>query len=122
MSVIHSIVGFEGTIEAINQIITDGNKAYKAFKEDDAGTKNHTLCLDDHPCSYISNIPVDENKDGIVDVLQKSPQELAMRKFLLLLRTIDPHSLERALGHLQTGFLAVIATLKLVSCATFSAC
>ena len=48
------------------------------------------------------------------DVNQISAQELAIRKSLLFLRTVDPNKITAAVYGIQTSFLAVAATLKLV--------
>jgi hypothetical protein len=55
----------------------------------------------------------DENNDGVADVLQISTKELLHRKTVLFLKTMDPHRLMIACAAIQTGFLAIIATLKL---------
>jgi hypothetical protein len=54
----------------------------------------------------------DLDGDGIADVKQISPQQLAQRKLRLVLITVDPQRLTRALAGLNAGFLAVVATLK----------
>ena len=56
----------------------------------------------------------DEDGDGVKDVNQISPKELAIRKSLLFLRTVDPNKITAAVYGIQTSFLAVAATLKLV--------
>lgn len=47
------------------------------------------------------------------DVLQVSPQQLRNRKMLLFIETVDPRRLSDSLSGLQSGFMAVLATLKL---------
>lgn len=54
----------------------------------------------------------DDDNDGVADVLQISPTELATRKSLLFLRTVDPVRFTSALHGIQTGFMVVVATLK----------
>lgn len=54
----------------------------------------------------------DDDNDGIADVLQISPTELATRKSLLFIRTVDPVRFSGALSGIQTGFMVVVATLK----------
>ena len=56
---------------------------------------------------------LDLDGDGVADVLQVTPQQLMQRKVLLFVRTIDPRRLGDAVAGLQSGFLAVVATLKL---------
>ena len=46
-------------------------------------------------------------------MLQISQQELITRKTMLFLKTVDPKRLTVAISGLNSGFLAVIATLKL---------
>ena len=52
-------------------------------------------------------------KSGVPDVEQISPQQLASRKTLLLLRVINPTKLQIAFTSLSTGLLAVLASLKM---------
>lgn len=54
----------------------------------------------------------DENHDGKRDVDQLPEKELARRKFLLIVRTVDPAELGKAIGGINMGFLAVIAALR----------
>jgi len=57
---------------------------------------------------------VDADKDGIADVDQIAPAELAKRKINLAMTTIkEPQKLQMALGSLWAAYLAVLATLKL---------
>lgn len=58
---------------------------------------------------------VDADGDGIPDVQQQQGgvQQLAQRKALLFLKTVDPKRLGAVLGGLQSGLFAVVATLKL---------
>jgi hypothetical protein len=55
---------------------------------------------------------VDDNNDGIADVEQISKEELLKRKGLILLKSIEPMQVYSAIGNLNIGFLAVMATLK----------
>ena len=55
----------------------------------------------------------DEDGDGVADVLQISNETLLKRKLLLFLRTVDPKRVSKAITGINTGFLAVAATLKL---------
>lgn len=54
----------------------------------------------------------DENHNGTADVAELSDQELAKHKFLLVCRTVDPSELARAFAGINTGLLAVLATLR----------
>jgi hypothetical protein len=83
--------GWDATKKCIDDLLEDFEKVAKANAKDDE---------------------VDHDNDGIADVLQISPTELATRKSLLFLRTVDPVRFSGALTGLQTGFMVVIATLK----------
>uniref|UniRef100_A0A7S1TJB0 Uncharacterized protein n=1 Tax=Compsopogon caeruleus TaxID=31354 RepID=A0A7S1TJB0_9RHOD len=58
---------------------------------------------------------VDENQDGVRDVLQISRKELWKRKMKLVLKTIDPDQVSKAFAGLIQGWLAVLATLTIRS-------
>ena len=85
-------VGYQLTFNSIQQLIDDWKTFDVADKKDDK---------------------VDADKDGIADVLEISPEQLIMRKTLLFLRVVDPKKVTTAFGGIQSGVLAVIATLKL---------
>jgi len=55
---------------------------------------------------------VDDNNDGIADVLQISKQELITRKISLMLRSMDPELVSSALSGIWMGFLGVVAVLR----------
>jgi len=55
----------------------------------------------------------DLDNDGIPDVQQITPRELAMRKIMLVLRVINPDKVSLAFSALMAGLLAVLASLKL---------
>jgi len=55
---------------------------------------------------------VDENHDGIADVLQINKRELATRKIKLVLKSCNPDVISEALFGLNTAVLASIATLR----------
>lgn len=55
---------------------------------------------------------VDEDDDGIADVLQISANELVMRKTKIALTTLDPEKFNGALQGLYSGWIGVIAVLK----------
>lgn len=55
----------------------------------------------------------DDDNDGVADVKQVSSAELAQRKLLLVLKTVDPKELDMTMTTLTAGMLAVLASLKL---------
>lgn len=55
---------------------------------------------------------MDADKDGIYDVQQISKQELFTRKVKLAAKSCNPDKLSMALGGLYTGFMGVVATLR----------
>lgn len=55
----------------------------------------------------------DDDNNGVLDVIEISPQDLFQRKTLLFLKTVDPEVVASALTAINTGLMAVIATLKL---------
>jgi len=56
---------------------------------------------------------LDEDGDGIPDVQQISRQELVQRKTMLLLRTIDPVTVESGMTGIYTSAVAVLTTVRL---------
>jgi len=93
--------------------------AYEAFKLTSSTVimDNCTLLWEDfqkvREANEKDNVK-DENKDGIPDVQQTaSGKELIQRKMFLFLKTVDPQRIGVAFAALNTGFLAIIATLKL---------
>jgi len=57
---------------------------------------------------------LDENNDGVADVDQISPQELAQRKIELAMKTVtEPARLQSAIGALWSAYISVLATLRL---------
>lgn len=55
---------------------------------------------------------VDDNNDGIADVLQINKRELATRKIKLVIKSCNPDNISEALFGLNTAFLGVVATLR----------
>jgi len=56
---------------------------------------------------------LDEDDDGIIDVEELTPPELARRKFFLVINTIkEPWRIQSAVGSLWAAWLAVLATLQ----------
>jgi len=88
----YRMCGYKTSLDAINSIADDMKAFIKASEKDDQ---------------------VDDDNDGVADVKQITAAQLAQRKTFLFLKTIDPVKMSTALGGLQAGFLAVIATLKL---------
>lgn len=78
--------------KCIKDLITDFNAFCVATKDDDK---------------------VDADKDGVADVKEISGKELATRKTILFLKTVDPKRVTDALAGLNTGLFAIVATLKL---------
>jgi len=83
--------GWESTKKCIDDLLLDFQKVAEANAKDDAK---------------------DDDGDGVSDVLQISAHDLAARKALLFFRTVDPVRFSGALSGLQSGFMAVVATLK----------
>jgi hypothetical protein len=55
---------------------------------------------------------IDADKDGVADVLQITKQELFTRKLKLAAKSCNPDKLQLAFGGLYTGFMGVVATLR----------
>lgn len=88
----YRMVGLDSQLRCIKDLNEDWKLFLAANKEDDR---------------------VDDDNDGIADVLQISPQALATRKTMLFMKTVDPNRISHALGGLQSGLMAVVATLQL---------
>ena len=57
---------------------------------------------------------LDEDGNGVADVDELTPQELATRKLGLAMRVVkEPDKLQSAVGGLWSAYLAVLATLRL---------
>lgn len=56
---------------------------------------------------------VDDNHDGIADVLQIDSKELITRKVKLFFKVADPAKLQEGANGVMSGFAAVVAVLKL---------
>jgi len=54
----------------------------------------------------------DEDGDGVSDVDELSNGELFLRKCSLVMRTVDPNKVNKALGGLYSGFLAAVMVVK----------
>jgi hypothetical protein len=88
----YRMVGYQSQLKFVQNLKDDFTKFLAANKEDDK---------------------VDADHDGVADVLQISGQQLATRKTLLFLKTVDPNKIGEAFSGLQSGLLAVVATLKM---------
>jgi len=55
---------------------------------------------------------VDEDGDGVLDVDELSNGELFLRKCGLVMRTVDPNKVNKALSGLYTGFLAAVMVVQ----------
>ena len=85
-------IGFEPTKRALKVLFDDFKKVQEAHQKDDQD---------------------DSNKDGKADVDSLTAGELVERKVLLFLRTSDPEQTSRAMSAITSGFLAVLASLKI---------
>lgn len=56
---------------------------------------------------------MDKDGDGIADVDQIDPSKLFMRKLNLMIISVEPEELLKAMGVLYAGFIAVVATLRI---------
>ena len=56
---------------------------------------------------------LDEDGDGVADVLQISKEELAQRKLIVAIKTVNPVVVSNALGGLWTATVSAAATVKL---------
>jgi len=56
---------------------------------------------------------VDDNNDGIADVKQITDEQLVLRKARLYLKSCHPDKISDAMAGIYTGFIGVIATLKI---------
>jgi len=54
----------------------------------------------------------DEDRNGVADVKELDAGRLATRKMALVLRTVDPETVARAVGGLWTAYVGVLTVLK----------
>lgn len=86
-------MGGETTLEDLKYVVAQINMVSAAHEEDNK---------------------LDLNRDGIADVDQMTPSELAEHKLKLAMRAVDePEKLQAAVGSLWAACLAVFATLRL---------
>ena len=87
------VTGTWGTVSrAVKEIYAEMEHVFQESKKDDAK---------------------DDDGDGIPDVQQLPSKEVVQRKIILAAKTVDPNKLGLAVTALSTGFLAVLASLKL---------
>jgi hypothetical protein len=85
-------IGFEPTKRALKVLLDDFKNVQEANKKDEQK---------------------DSSLDGVSDVQALTAGELAERKVLLFLRTSDPEATSSALSAITSGYLAVLASLKI---------
>jgi len=85
-------MGFDATWAALKVLYADFERVQRASEKDDA---------------------VDADGDGVPDVDQIDSSELVERKLTLFLREVDPESLSDALQAITTGWVSVIAALRI---------
>jgi len=106
------IVAFCGAHFAALVAVAEAFKQTGAFKKIKA-------CLDELYDSFqklhVENQKdntLDEDNDGILDVDELSNGELFLRKCTLVMRSVDPHKVNKALSGLYQGFLAAIMVVQ----------
>lgn len=85
-------IGFEPTLKALRQLHHDYQVVQAASAKDDK---------------------VDKDNDGVPDVQQMDSTQLVERKAALMLRTVDPETVGDAIKAISSGWLAVLAALKI---------
>ena len=95
----YRLVGFEDTKRAIGKLVASYKVARAASAKDDE---------------------LDEDGDGIADVKQIGKKELVVRKLGVVAKAVDPELVADALTAINTGLMAVVATLrvKFAQCVT----
>lgn len=88
----YRICGYESTLRCFYDLKEDIEKFVAANQQDDKK---------------------DEDGNGTADIAELGAQQLVTRKTLLFLRTVDPRRVTDALTGISSGFMAVVATLKL---------
>lgn len=86
------MVGYQTTLDCMNDLYEDIAKFLEQNKKDDS---------------------IDADNNGKSDVAEMDPKDVITRKTLLFLKTVDPKRVTGALAGINSGFLAVAATLKL---------
>jgi len=95
----YRLVGFEDTKEAIAKLVASYEVARAASAKDDE---------------------LDEDGDGVADVKQMGKKDLVIRKLGVVAKAVDPELVADALTAINTGLMAVVATLrvKFAQCVT----
>lgn len=88
----YRISGWEATQEALKVLYSDYCRVKEASDKDDL---------------------VDDDGDGVADVLQISKNELVTRKLKVFAKSTNPEEVSKALGSIYTGVIAMMATLKM---------
>lgn len=88
----YRMVGYERTLKCLQSLHEDFTAFAQASEEDDLK---------------------DQDGNGIADVREISGDQLLTRKAMLFLKTVDPKRVSEAVAGINSGLLAVIATLKL---------
>jgi len=91
----YRMIGLDSQLKFVRDLKADFAKFAEANEEDDSE---------------------DLDGDGVADVKQVDKAALVQRKSLLFLKTVDPARIGDALAGLQSGLLAVVATLKMQVC------
>uniref|UniRef100_A0A061R3F9 Uncharacterized protein n=1 Tax=Tetraselmis sp. GSL018 TaxID=582737 RepID=A0A061R3F9_9CHLO len=88
----YRITGWKPTVEALKVLALNYTRAMEANAKDNR---------------------VDADGNGIPDVKEADAAALATRKLRLLLKSTDPEQLERAVSSIASGFMAVVASLRI---------
>jgi len=93
----YRLVGYDKTKDALVDLYRSYKVARDASKKDDV---------------------LDEDGDGVADVNQISKKQLVIRKVAVIAKSLDPEKVGEAMTAINTGLLAVVATLRV----RFAAC
>ena len=85
------LVVWQRMFAAFKVLVENYNAAYEASKRDDL---------------------IDDDNNGVADVLEISKKELLTRKIYLFFRTVKPDQVTEALSTIWMGLLSVVATLR----------
>jgi len=97
----YQMCGYDTTVQCLKDLHEDFTKMVETNKKDDV---------------------VDDDNDGVADVLQITPQALLQRKLLLALKSVDPKRLSAALAGLNASFLGLLCFLVDFVLTTHSLC
>mmetsp|Transcript_74202 Transcript_74202/g.172101 ORF Transcript_74202/g.172101 Transcript_74202/m.172101 type:complete len:352 (-) Transcript_74202:141-1196(-) len=86
------LCGGTEAVQSVKELYREACKVRDACKEDDQK---------------------DEDNDGVPDSLQISGQALVSRKVMLAMKVVDAKNLNTAIAHLWTGWVGVLAVLKI---------